>query len=85
MKQKMPLKTLGSEEHNHPRQWEVIFHQEFEPEFWIFPKPVRVELAASMIILREKGPLLGRPQVDTLKGSRYPNVKELRLVANGEP
>lgn len=28
--------------------------------------------------LGENGPALGRPLVDTIKGSRYPNMKELR-------
>lgn len=28
--------------------------------------------------LIERGPALGRPLADTLKGSRYPNMKELR-------
>lgn len=26
------------------------------------------------------GPLLGRPHVDHIKGSRYPNLKELRIT-----
>jgi hypothetical protein len=30
-------------------------------------------------------PSLGRPQVDTLKGSRYPNMKELRIQHQGRP
>jgi hypothetical protein len=31
------------------------------------------------------GPTLGRPHADTLKGSRHPNMKELRLsVGDGE-
>lgn len=34
-------------------------------------------------LLLEKGPSLGRPYVDTLKGSRYPNLKELRVQAQG--
>lgn len=28
--------------------------------------------------LEERGPALGRPLVDTVKGSRHPNMKELR-------
>ena len=31
------------------------------------------------------GPALGRPQVDTLKGSRYANMKELRIQHQGRP
>jgi hypothetical protein len=30
--------------------------------------------------LEERGPGLGRPWVDTLKGSRHSNMKELRLL-----
>ena len=33
---------------------------------------------AAVEILEEAGPALGRPLVDTLEGSRLPNMKELR-------
>jgi hypothetical protein len=42
---------------------------------------VQEELAALVLNLRERGPLLGRPQVDTLNGSKYANMKELRFHA----
>ena len=36
-------------------------------------------------VLQEFGPQLGRPRVDTLKGSRHANMKELRFsAADGE-
>jgi hypothetical protein len=35
--------------------------------------------------LAELGPALGRPQADTLRGSRYPNMKELRVQHQGRP
>lgn len=38
-----------------------------------------------MNILSEIGPTLGRPQVDTLKNSTIPNLKELRVRSNGRP
>ena len=47
------------------------------------PRAVRVELIASLALLREYGPALGRPDVDTLKDSRYANMKELRFRADG--
>ena len=31
-----------------------------------------------------KVPELGRPYADTLKGSKYPNLKELRVQAQGK-
>jgi hypothetical protein len=33
----------------------------------------------TLLILREIGPLLGRPYVDTVKESKYKNMKELRI------
>lgn len=35
-------------------------------------------VAAAVELLEEHGPSLGRPLVDTLEGSRHPNMKELR-------
>lgn len=33
---------------------------------------------AAVLWLEQRGPALGRPLVDTVKGSRHPNMKELR-------
>lgn len=65
------------------RKWEVLFHDEFLPEFRQFPGIAKRELAARLERLQELGPLLGRPYVDTLKGARHPNMKELRFEADG--
>jgi len=43
------------------------------------------DIRAALIVLREMGPKLGRPLVDTLKGSRLPNLKELRVQSKGRP
>jgi hypothetical protein len=42
-------------------------------------------LAAKLEMLRQFGPQLGRPLVDTLKGSDFNNMKELRFRSGGEP
>ena len=42
---------------------------------------VQDELLAHATMLQTFGPALGRPWVDTLKGSQYPNMKELRFKA----
>lgn len=47
------------------------------------PKGLRVELLSHMGTLSAFGPDLGRPTVDTLAGSRYPNMKELRFSWEG--
>lgn len=36
-------------------------------------------------LLEIVGPILGRPDVDSIKGSRFPNRKELRVQHNGQP
>jgi len=65
------------------KQWVVAFHDDFLPEFREFPATVKRELAARVERLQEQGPLLGRPYVDTLKGARHSNMKELRFDADG--
>jgi len=39
-------------------------------------------LLARLRILAQFGPMLGRPNVDTLNGSKYANMKELRFNAD---
>jgi hypothetical protein len=65
--------------------WVVEIGDEFEPEFDTLHEDVRTEILALSRLLQQFGPQLGRPRVDTLKGSRHPNMKELRFhVADGE-
>jgi hypothetical protein len=78
----MHLTTLGIPEHN-INEWEIIFHDDFVPEFKTLSRIVQRELIALTLNIRERGPLLGRPQVDTLKNSRHANMKELRFDADG--
>ena len=65
------------------KHWEVIVHDDFLSEYRGLALAVQNELVALAVILREKGPILGRPQVDTLKGSRHANMKELPFEAEG--
>ena len=64
-------------------KWNVRFHPDFEDEFDELPVAVRRKLYGYAKLLEEVGPLLGRPWVDTLNGSRYVNMKELRFTADG--
>jgi hypothetical protein len=65
--------------------WVVEIGDEFKPEFDALPEKVREEILAFSRLLQKFGPLLKRPHVDTLKGSRHTNMKELRFdVADGE-
>lgn len=60
-------------------EWKVEFHGRFREEISDLPKDVRVELLANLVVLRQKGFRLGRPEVDTLEGSKHSNMKELRI------
>ncbi|SEG76676.1 type II toxin-antitoxin system RelE/ParE family toxin [Bosea lathyri] len=60
-------------------EWEVEFHSSFEVEVLTFERDVRVALIAAAKLLSDYGPQLGRPHADTLKGSRFANMKELRF------
>jgi hypothetical protein len=62
-------------------QWIVEIGDEFQPEFDTLPEEVQDELLAKTRLLQQFGPQLGRPNVDTLNGSKHANMKELRFKA----
>ena len=61
--------------------WVVLLHDAFDAELNDLPEAVQDEVLALMGLLKHFGPALGRPRVDTLKGSRHANMKELRFDA----
>lgn len=61
--------------------WNVLFVEEFAEEVRALPRGVRRELFAKAGLLEERGPQLSRPHADTLNGSAYSNMKELRFEA----
>lgn len=63
--------------------WLVELDREFDLEFRQLATPVRQKIVAMAKLLEVFGPRLGRPSVDTLKGSKHPNMKELRCDADG--
>jgi len=62
--------------------WKIIFHDDFELEFDELTEAVQNECLAHLKVLEKFGPELGRPHVDTLKGSKHSNIKELRFNAD---
>jgi hypothetical protein len=62
--------------------WVVEFHPEFSRDVLGFSSSVRREIYSLVGLLRLMGPQLGRPHVDTLKGSQHSNMKELRFHAD---
>jgi hypothetical protein len=63
--------------------WTVEFCDAFEPEFANLGEAIQDELLANAQLLEQFGPILGRPWADTLNGSKYPNMKELRFRVGG--
>ena len=65
--------------------WSVETTDLFDAWFDRLDDKDRVNVLASMLVLSKKGPMLSRPYADTVKGSRYPNMKELRIQSKGTP
>ena len=64
--------------------YEVEFVDEFELWWDALPGSVQESVGRSIRLLEEVGPRLGRPHVDTLKGSKNPHMKELRVRHRGD-
>jgi hypothetical protein len=63
--------------------WAIEIADEFGQELEALDEDVQDQIAALSMLLSQFGPQLGRPRVDTLNGSRYSNMKELRFDAAG--
>jgi hypothetical protein len=63
--------------------WTVVFADEFDPEFDELDQEVQDELLAQLKVIEKFGPRAGRPRIDTLNGSKYANMKEVRFSAGG--
>jgi hypothetical protein len=61
--------------------WTVEIADELEAEWDQLSVDVQDEILAHGKLLEQFGPQLGRPRVDTLSGSKYSNMKELRFDA----
>lgn len=62
--------------------WTINQHPLFLDELKEFDNDIKLELFAKLKLLEEFGPSLGRPHADTLEGSKYANMKELRFNAS---
>jgi len=58
--------------------WEVEYTDQFGLWWDSLTADDQRRIEAAVEVLQERGPGLGRPWVDTLQGSRHPNMKELR-------
>jgi hypothetical protein len=63
----------------------VEYTDQFE-EWWEgLAEGEQIDVDAKVRLLEQRGPALGRPHVDTIQGSRHPNMKELIVQHAGRP
>jgi hypothetical protein len=60
----------------------VNFDDAFAAEFRALPEAVQDAIRAYALALTDRGYRLGRPWADTLKGSKFAKMKELRPTVN---
>lgn len=65
--------------------WEIEFTNEFEAWWNGLTEVEQESVTFGVDLLAELGPALSRPHADTLKGSTFPNMKELRVQHEGRP
>jgi hypothetical protein len=61
-------------------RWKTERTEEFEEWWGTLTADERRPIISSLRYLATSGPSTGRPTVDSVKGSRYPNMKELRAT-----
>lgn len=69
------------------QEWQIILHPEFEAWLADAPAELRGAVVQHLMLLAqpENGPGMGRPRVDTVKGSTYSNMKEYRFQFMAAP
>lgn len=66
-------------------EWTVLLTDCFKAWFTDQDEATRESVLVSLNTLRVYGHRLSRPYADTIKGSKYPNMKELRIQHKGKP
>lgn len=65
--------------------WTLIYLDYYENWLNDQEEELQDEAFAQLEVLKQFGPTLGRPRVDTLKDSNLANLKELRFLFKGAP
>jgi hypothetical protein len=66
-------------------EWEVLFDEGFREWFDSLDEKLQRAILTCVEALRQAGPNLGRPRVDSVEGSQHSNMKELRIQHRGNP
>lgn len=65
--------------------WSIKMTDRFKDWLCSLNAQNRSAVISHILLLRQAGPMLSRPYADTIKGSCYGNLKELRIQSKGEP
>ncbi len=66
-------------------QWAIEYTDQFE-EWWnTLDAEAQEDIDVVIRVLEAVGPALTRPYADTVKDSRHPNMRELRVQSQGRP
>ncbi len=65
--------------------WDIEATDEFKQWFAGLAEAEQISIGRKVDLLEMLGPVLGRSDVDSIKGSRFPNMKELRVQHGGKP
>jgi hypothetical protein len=65
--------------------WKILQTGEFGSWFLTLDSVAKEDIYSAIELLKQEGPALGRPRVDTLQNTNYPNLKELRVQSAGRP
>ena len=61
------------------KSWHIETTTDFNDWFASLSEAARAVVIGKVDLLKDSGPALRRPHVDTLKGSRHANMKDLRV------
>lgn len=64
--------------------WAVATTDKFDEWFEGLDEVAPIEIMAKVELLKQLGPALPRPHADTLKGSQFKNLKELRAETSAQ-
>ena len=66
--------------------WKIVTVEYFDDWFLCLDSSEQQDVLAAILVLEQYGPTLGRPHVDSLKGTdKVKNLKELRVQHKGKP
>ena len=65
--------------------WKIKTLETFDNWFKSLSLPEKEDVLAGIYLLEDQGANLSRPYADTLKGSKFKNMKELRVQHKGKP